>query len=192
MSEPEVLPPSLPLDNADKKRELDLREREIAAREREVTAKESEINRSPWLNPLVIGLFAAAIGLAGNSVVALLNNRNSQAVEHFRAQSSLIIGAISGGGTGADIQKSCNNLLFLVNLRLVDDTNTAIKQACIIQPQRAPALGPSLGWCNVSSGPIPPIVKGGAPIGMKYQSIYTKDQLKCVNETVKVSATEWQ
>ena len=39
---------------------------------------------------------------------------------------------------------------------------------------------------------IPPIVNGGAPIGMKFQNRYLKDNTECLGETVKVSATEWQ
>lgn len=38
---------------------------------------------------------------------------------------------------------------------------------------------------------IPPIVKGGAPIGTKYQYRYKKNDLECVGEYVKVSAVEW-
>ena len=188
MSDTRVVSVSSPADDAFRKRELDLRERELVAREREVTAKEAEIKKSPWTNPLVIGLFVAAIGLIGNSVVALLNNRNSMDVEHFRAQSNLVISAIGGGGTGADSQKACTNLIFLVNLRLVDDTNTAIKQACVTQPQQAP----SLGWNIVSRGPIPPMAESGPPVGTKYNSTYSRDGSTCVNETIKTAAAEWQ
>jgi hypothetical protein len=39
---------------------------------------------------------------------------------------------------------------------------------------------------------IPQIVKGGAPIGTKYQYRYQRNDLECVGEYVKVSATEWQ
>ncbi len=39
---------------------------------------------------------------------------------------------------------------------------------------------------------IPPIVKGGAPIGTKYQYRYKKNELECIGEYVKVSKTEWQ
>ena len=53
-----------------KKRELDLSQREIAAKEREVAAKEKELQQSRWLNPMVIGIFVAAIGLIGSVVVA--------------------------------------------------------------------------------------------------------------------------
>jgi hypothetical protein len=183
MSESEVFPASPPPDDDHRKRELDLREREVAAREREIAAKEAEINKSPWLNPLVIGLFVAALGFMGNAVVALLNNQTTQRVERFRARSNLVIGAIN-----TDQQKACNNLLFLVNLKLLDDTDSAVKQVCQNQPQQAP----SLGWSNIVNGPIPPMVKGGSPIGTKYQSKYKKNGLECVNETVKVSATGWE
>lgn len=183
MSESEVLPGSPPANDDSRKREMDLREREVAAREREIAAREAEINRSPWLNPLVIGLFVAAIGFIGNAVVAALNNQNTQTVERFRARSSLVIDAIK-----TDQQKACNNLLFLVNAKLLDDTDSAIKQVCQNQPQQAPALGLS----NFIIGPIPPIVKGGAPVGANYQSKYKKGDLECTNETVKTSAAGWE
>jgi hypothetical protein len=173
MSESDVLPASPPPDDDHRKRELDLREREIAAREREIAAKEAEINRSPWLNPLVIGLLVAVIGLAGSVVVTWMNNQNSQRVERFRAQSILVTGAISTYQGDA-----CRNLLSLVELKLLDDTNSAV-QVCKSRS-------------NFVNAPIPPIPKGGAPIGTKYRSKYKKNDLECVNETVKVSATGWE
>lgn len=178
-----MLPASPPHDDDYRKREMDLRERELAAREREITAKETEINKSPWLNPLVIGLFVAAIGFAGNAVVTLLNNQNSERVERYRTRSNLVIDSIK-----TDQQKACDNLLFLLDLKLLDDKESAINEVCRIHPQRAP----SLGWSNSVNAPIPPNVKEGAPIGTKYQSKYGKGDLECVNETVKVSATEWE
>ena len=41
--------------------------------------------------------------------------------------------------------------------------------------------------------PIPPIVKGGAPVGTTFQYTYTKNDgsLACRSEWAKVSATEW-
>jgi type II secretory pathway pseudopilin PulG len=173
MSESEMLPASPPPNDANRKRELDLREREVAAREREIAAKESEINRSPWLNPLVIGLLVAVIGLAGSIVVTWMNNQNSQRVERFRAQSILVTGAISTYQGDA-----CRNLLSLVELKLLDDTNSAV-QVCKSRS-------------NFVNAPIPPIPKGGAPIGTIYQSEYKRGDLDCINETVKVSATGWE
>jgi hypothetical protein len=39
---------------------------------------------------------------------------------------------------------------------------------------------------------IPPIVNGGAPIGMTFHNRYLQNNVECMGETVKVSATEWQ
>lgn len=80
--------------------ELRLKQREIAAREREVAAKEAELNRSRWLNPTVIAIFAAAAGLVGNIFVARTNNNNnSQMLERVRSQSNLVMEAIKTGNT---------------------------------------------------------------------------------------------
>jgi hypothetical protein len=49
--------------------ELRVKEQELKLKETEIRAKEREINASRWVNPLVIGLFAAALGLAGNVIV---------------------------------------------------------------------------------------------------------------------------
>jgi hypothetical protein len=75
-------------DSNARRRELDLREREVAAKEREVAAKEEELRRSRWLNPTVIGLFAASLGLIGSVVVARVNNQNSEQVDRLRSQST--------------------------------------------------------------------------------------------------------
>jgi hypothetical protein len=183
MSDPEVLTASPSPGDDHRKRELDLREREVAAYEREITAKEAEINKSPWLNPLVIGLLVAVIGLLGSVVVTRMNNQTSQRVELFRAQSILVAGAIS-----TYHGKACDDLLSLNDLKLLDDTIGAV-QVCKNQRQQARDLA---GQSNLVNAPLPLIAKGGAPIGTKYQSKYKKNDLECVNETAKVSATEWQ
>jgi hypothetical protein len=112
-----------------------LREREIAAREREVAAREREIKNSPWLNPLVISIFVAALGLFGNIWVAVSNNRNSQDVEQIRARSNLVFEAIKTNQVDA-----CKNLIFLVGLGLLDDPRQAIHQSCVTEPSTAPSL----------------------------------------------------
>ena len=100
------------------------RNKELTLKEREVAAKETELHRSQWLNPTVIGLFAAAIGLIGNLIVAYIGNRNTQEVEHSRAQSSLIIQAV---GTG-DAKTACKNLISFLRLGLLDDPKGTISQ----------------------------------------------------------------
>jgi hypothetical protein len=103
----------------DRKRELDIMEREVAAKEREVLAKEEDLKRSRWLNPTVIGLFAAALGLIGSVIVARVNDSNTlrvaienntatQTVESHRAQSNLVLEAIRTGNPDA----ACRNLTF--------------------------------------------------------------------------------
>jgi hypothetical protein len=183
MSDFEMLPASPPPNDDYRKREMDLREREIvvrereiAAREREIAAKEAEINRSLWLNPLVIGLLVAVIGLAGSIVVTWMNNQNSQRLERSRVESILVTGAISTYQGDA-----CKNLLSLLDLKLLEDTNPAV-QVCKSRSN----------FVNAPIPTIPPHVQEGAPIGTTYQSVYKKDDLDCVNETVKVSATKWE
>jgi hypothetical protein len=131
-------PITVPLDQAalDRKRELDIKEREVAAREIEVAATADDLKRNRWLNPTVIGLFAAALGLAGSFAVARANNENTQQVERLRSQSNLILEAIKTGSP----DKACQNLVFFVGLGLVDDTNQTIQKKCSSSPAGAPSL----------------------------------------------------
>jgi hypothetical protein len=69
------------------------------------------------LNPTVIGLVAATLGLFGNLIVALISNMNSQRIEKFKAQSNLIVQAV---GTG-DQKSACRNLISFIRLGLLDD-----------------------------------------------------------------------
>ena len=119
-----------------KTRELDIYEREVAAREREVAAKEGELKKSRWSNPVVIALLAGALGLAGNAIVAYLNNQNTRQVERMRSQSDLILEAIRTGSP----EKACTNLVTFIGLGLVDDAGKTIRQNC----QTSPATGPFL------------------------------------------------
>jgi hypothetical protein len=119
---------------ADKKRDLDIREREVAA-------KEKELSRSRWSSPLVLALFAASLGLVGNIVVALVNNKNTQDLERLRAQSTLILEAIKGGSS----ETTCKNLVFLVGLGLLDDSTRSIHDRCENTPIGVPSL-PAAQW----------------------------------------------
>jgi hypothetical protein len=115
------------------------RNRELALKEREISAKESELRKSRWLNPTVIGLFAAAIGLIGNLVVAFLNNENSRKVERSRGQSSLIIQAVSTGNP----QAACKNLISFIRLGLLDDSSGTMSR-CESAPETIPVLPASV------------------------------------------------
>jgi len=129
-------PPSVPSlderqfqqESVAKTRELDLREREVAAREREVSQW--------WRNPIIVALGVAFIGFLANLGVAFLNNRSTLEVEHHRLQSNLVLEAIKTGKTDT----ACQNLLFFVGLRLLDDTNKTISNRCETAPKGAPSL----------------------------------------------------
>jgi hypothetical protein len=97
--------------------ERDARFKEIAIRDRELSIKETELRRSRWLNPTVIGLVAAAIGLFGNLLVTFFANVNNQRIEKFKAQSNLIVQAV---GTG-DAKSACRNLISFIRLGLLED-----------------------------------------------------------------------
>jgi len=100
--------PREPLDERKFAEETSSRTRELDLREREVAAKERELKRSGWLNPVTLGIFAAAVGLIGNVVVAVVNNHNVQQVEHDHSQSNLVLEAIKTGSSDA----ACTNLIF--------------------------------------------------------------------------------
>ena len=142
-TQPTEVPNSTPFDerkleeeSTARRWELDLKEREVAAKEREVATREEDLRRSRWLNPTVIGLFAAAVGLIGSVVVARVNNQNSQQVERLRSQSNLILEAIKTGSPSA----ACTNLLLFVRMRLLADPDRAIQSECASAPKGAPSL----------------------------------------------------
>lgn len=132
-------------DALDRKRELDIKEREVAAHEREVLAQEEELKRSRWLNPTVIGIFAAAFGLIGSVFVARVNNSNTQEVQRLQSEASITLEAIKTGTGNTDA--ACKNLLFFVSLDLIRDPNKKIENQC----KGAPAGPPSLPTAQVNN-----------------------------------------
>jgi hypothetical protein len=134
--------------------------KELELKEREVATKEAELLRSRWLNPTVIGLFAATVGLLGNLIVAYIGNRNSQQVEHSRAQSSLIVQAV---GTG-DAISACKNLLFFLRLGLLEDPQGTIGR-CETVPNSIPVL---------------PGIKTYAPVVAENDAPYSKEMAAVV------------
>jgi hypothetical protein len=114
---------NIPTDFHD--RELLLREREVVAREREVALHSEEIGRSRWSNPLVIGLLAAALSLAGNLAVALINSIETQKLERYKARTALVTELIKTGNTEAAVR----NLKFFADNGLLDDPDGTIRRA---------------------------------------------------------------
>src|SRR5215472_8771518 len=77
-----------------------------------LATKEQEGAVARWSNPIVVGLFATALTLAGNIIVTRLNNTNTLALERQRAQSNLILEAIK---TGGNADAACKNLTFFAD-----------------------------------------------------------------------------
>lgn len=124
--------------------EVRLKEQELKLKEVEVLAKKRDLSASKWLNPVVIALFAAAIGLVGNIVVTTINNTNTQELERSRNQSTLILEAIK---TNGDTNATCKNLVFFVSLGLVKDINHTITGACpgVVQGVPSVSFGSPVG-----------------------------------------------
>jgi hypothetical protein len=130
---------------AARSRELDLKEREVIAAERELKLKEDDARRNRWLNPIVLGLFAAAVGLIGNFIVARVNTKSTQDIERLHGQSNLVLEAIKTGNADA----ACKNLLFFVGLKLLDDPQGAIQKQCATAPSGPPVLPTASGRSSV-------------------------------------------
>ena len=133
--------------------ELRIKEQDLKLKQAEVRAKERDLKSSRWFSPVVIGLFAAALGLIGNVIVTTINSRNTQQLERFRNQSSLILEAIN---TNGDANAACRNLLFFVSLDLLDDKEHTITGACPGNVQGIPAvwLGPADHFAGIDWYPL--------------------------------------
>ena len=80
-----------------------------------------------------------AAGLIGNAILARINNHAALETEQRRGQSTLIVEAMKTGKP----EDACRNLVFFVNLKLIDEPTGAIK-GCAADPRGAPVL-PSQG-----------------------------------------------
>lgn len=87
----------------------------------------------------MLALLAAAAGLIGNAILARINNQAALETERRRGQSTLMVEAMKTGKP----EDACRNLVFFVNLKLIDDPTGAIK-GCAADPRGAPVL-PSQG-----------------------------------------------
>jgi hypothetical protein len=129
-----------PYDKALALRELELNSREHAldARQQTLEARDLASGASAWKNPLVLAIFAAAIGLIGNVVVAVANVYSNQAVEKQKLQSNLIVEGIK-----TTQENACKNLKFFLSLKLIDDSQDgATKKVCQPNSNDIPSLPP--------------------------------------------------
>jgi Sel1 repeat len=113
----------LELDKLKATQDYELRKQELDLKKRDLDLKEADQKASKWRNPLVVGIFVAALGLFGNIGVSFLQNRANESLAREKAQSDLIVEAIKTG----DTSKANANLLFFIGAHLIDDPKDYIK-----------------------------------------------------------------
>jgi len=130
-------PGSVPASVLGSKKEeelLDVREKAVEAREKALDAREKA---SLLKNPTFLALLAAFVALLGNMFVTYFNNRTLHENEKSQEQSNLVLQAIR---TGKNPSESCRNLLFFVNVGLLDDPHSTIRNQCQQDPTSVPSL----------------------------------------------------
>jgi hypothetical protein len=104
---------------------VSLGEREVIARERELAAREAESKRSIWLNPAMVVLYVAVLGLAGNFGVAIYNANATRELDLHRNRAALIIEITKTGNPDAALK----NLKWFSDRNLIDDPDGGLRQA---------------------------------------------------------------
>jgi hypothetical protein len=130
--------------------ELALRQRELAFKEQELAAKRHDQAASPWTNPLVLAILAAAIAAVGNAVVATVNGRMQRRLEVTKRDAELALEATKAESTRIleliktdDTEKVAENLTFLIDAGLVTEQERVKKLRAFLK-QRKKGEGPSL------------------------------------------------
>jgi Caspase domain len=97
----------------------------------------------------MIAIFAGAIAAMGNSAVSFFNSEQERQLEAQKAEQTRILEMIKTG----DPDKAAQNLEFLVNAGLVDDSTRKVKLEKYLS-ERKPGAGPSLASASVVDSPI--------------------------------------
>jgi hypothetical protein len=121
-------------------------------RERELEFKREELNRSRWINPLVIAILAAAVAALGNAGVTLVGSRQQFALESEKAKSLLYQNREQAEAARIlEVVKTNNpdqaatNFKFLVDIGLINDGDTRKKIETYVEIQRKnPGKGAAL------------------------------------------------
>src|ERR1700694_5657512 len=100
----------------DKDFERMMRVSELHLKQEELDLKAREFRRSNRTNPLIIGIFVAAIGLFGNVAVSYINASSQLRQEKRKDQAELILEAMKP----PEITDRCINLVLLEGLGLAD------------------------------------------------------------------------
>jgi len=150
---------------------------EHALRREEINLKSEELNRSRWVNPLVIAVFAAAVAALGNAGVTLISSYRQSELERERAALTQKVNLEESRSTlkleqtkseaarilevvkTNDPDKAAANLKFLIEVGLIVDARDQI-QAYL--DKRQPGQGVSLptSVVDISRPLIPDVIQG--------------------------------
>lgn len=114
---------------------------ELRLKELELKQKEFEEKSRKKLNPIIVGIIAACLGLLGNIFVTYLEGENALELESAKLQSSLILEAIKTGNQNL----AENNLEFLLEAGLIEDEDGKIEGFLSKEEKEIPFLPSSPG-----------------------------------------------
>jgi hypothetical protein len=171
-------PSDVELENARLEFEREKWRAEYDLRRAEISLKRDEVNRSRWINPLVIAVFAAAAAALGNAGVTLISGYQQRTLEETQAADTRVLNLNQSIATlqleqskaesarilevvkTSDPDKAAVNLKFLIDTGLIADQNIR-RQIESYLDKRAPGKGFSLpssgsigpaGTCSISGG----------------------------------------
>ncbi|QOZ45524.1 hypothetical protein XH89_20070 [Bradyrhizobium sp. CCBAU 53340] len=154
-------PPKHDLDQARLDFEREKWRAEESLRRDELSLKREELDRSRWINPLVIAVLAAAAAAFGNAGVTLISSDRQSQLERERSASAQKLNADQAREAlrleqtkseaarilevvkTNDPDKAATNLRFLIDTGLIADENTR-KQIQTYLAQREPGKGVAL------------------------------------------------
>lgn len=167
MTTPEP-PVSIDLERARLEFEREKWQAEYDLRRHEIGLKLDEANRSRWINPLVIAVFAAAAAALGNAGVTLIGGYQQRQLEetHSHAtlqleQSKAELARILEVVKTSDPEQAAINLKFLTDTGLITDPNIRRQIEAYLDKRQPGAGGVSLpssgsigppGTCSISGG----------------------------------------
>ena len=120
------------------------------SRREEIDLKRHELNRSRWINPLVIAIFVAAAAGFTNVGVTLISSQQQSQLEREKAALTLRLEQTKSEAARIleivktnDPDKAAANLKFLIETGLIDDTTTRSNIQAYLD-KRQPGQGVSL------------------------------------------------
>lgn len=138
------------MDEFDKAK-LALLEREVAVKESELAQKTEEAKLSRWRSPLVVAIFAAAVGAMTNAGVTYYDALQARSLAKSSAENERILEMIKVG----DPDQVQRNLEFLVATDLVRDDDTVESIEAYYKGREAGTGPGSTLSSNLSSLPTP-------------------------------------